>query len=104
MQPFTALSLAAYAFVVLAAGVVRGRFYAVFAAVILGIHTSVSVALAPRFGWAGGGQQHAAGDGEGAARVHQASAGFGAPPRSASFISTMRRLGAPVSSSVSAVS
>jgi predicted MPP superfamily phosphohydrolase len=35
--------------VVVAAGLVRGRFYATFAGVILGVHTLVSVGLAPRF-------------------------------------------------------
>lgn len=49
MTPFTWASLAAAVVVVTAAGLLRGRFYAVFAAVLLGIHTSVSVALAPHF-------------------------------------------------------
>jgi predicted MPP superfamily phosphohydrolase len=49
MATFTWASLAAAAVVVLAAALLRGRFYALFAAVLLGIHTAVSVALAPQF-------------------------------------------------------
>jgi predicted MPP superfamily phosphohydrolase len=46
---FAASSLLAWGAVVGAAFLVRGRFYATFAAVVLGIHTLVSVGQAPRF-------------------------------------------------------
>ncbi|HEX7669947.1 MAG TPA: metallophosphoesterase [Polyangiaceae bacterium] len=41
-----------FAVVVAAAGVVRGRFYATYAAVILGVHTLASVGLVSTFAWA----------------------------------------------------
>jgi len=47
VSAFTVSSLAALATVVVAAGVLRSRIYAVFAAVILGLHTVVSVGLFP---------------------------------------------------------
>jgi uncharacterized protein len=46
---FPWLSAAAAALVVLAAGLLRGRLYAVFATVLLSIHTVVSCAMAPLF-------------------------------------------------------
>ncbi|NUO53225.1 MAG: phosphodiesterase, partial [Polyangiaceae bacterium] len=49
MSTFGWISLAAYASVVGLAALVRGRLYAIFATVLLGIHTSVSVALWPEF-------------------------------------------------------
>lgn len=49
---FVAASLLGLVSVITAAAVVRGRFYATFAGVVLGIHTFVSVALAPTFAWA----------------------------------------------------
>ncbi len=45
-------SVAAAAVVVAAAAVFRGRLYATFATVLLGIHTGVAVALWPSFAWA----------------------------------------------------
>lgn len=45
-------SVAAAALVVLAAGLFRGRLYATFAAVLLGVHTWISLAVAPAFAWA----------------------------------------------------
>ncbi len=47
---FAAASVLGWAAVVLAARVVRGRMYARFGAIVLGIHTLLSVALAPAFG------------------------------------------------------
>jgi predicted MPP superfamily phosphohydrolase len=41
-----------WALVVAGAALFRNRFYAAFAAVVLGVHTLVSVALAPAFAWA----------------------------------------------------
>lgn len=52
MLSFGWISLAAAASVVLAAGITRGRLYAMFATVILGIHTAVAVPLWPAFAWA----------------------------------------------------
>lgn len=49
MAPFTLASLAGVVIVVAAAGLLRGRLYAVFAAVLLSIHTLISTALAPAF-------------------------------------------------------
>jgi predicted MPP superfamily phosphohydrolase len=49
MSPFTWVSVGAAVLVVAAAAVLRGRFYAVFAAVLLGIHTAVSVSLFDAF-------------------------------------------------------
>ncbi len=49
MSAFTWASALAAFLVVAAAAVLRGRFYAVFAAVLLGIHTAVSVALYDAF-------------------------------------------------------
>jgi hypothetical protein len=49
---FTTLSLLGFSTVVIAAALVRGRFYALFAAVLLGVHTLISTALAGRFLWA----------------------------------------------------
>jgi predicted MPP superfamily phosphohydrolase len=46
------LSLAGAASVVALAALVRGRLYAIFATVLLTIHTSISVALWPAFAWA----------------------------------------------------
>lgn len=46
------MSLAAAALVVALAALFRGRLYAVFATVLLAIHTSISVALWPAFAWA----------------------------------------------------
>ncbi len=50
MPPFAWSSLAAAVAVVVAAAALRGRFYATFAAVLLGIHTAVTVALFPHAG------------------------------------------------------
>lgn len=47
MSPFALFSLAALALVVIAAGVLRSPVYAVFAGVILGLHTVIAVALYP---------------------------------------------------------
>lgn len=49
---FTAASVFGLALVALVAAVVRGRPYAIFVAVILGVHTLIAVAQAPRFVWA----------------------------------------------------
>jgi uncharacterized protein len=49
---FAALSCLGFALVVTVARVVRGRLFATFVAVILGLHTLLSVALAPAFDWA----------------------------------------------------
>jgi uncharacterized protein len=49
VSTFGWISLAAWAGVVALAAIVRGRLYAIFATVLLGIHTSVSVALWPAF-------------------------------------------------------
>jgi predicted MPP superfamily phosphohydrolase len=49
MAYFGWISLAAAATVVALAAIVRGRLYAIFATVLLGIHTSIAVALAPAF-------------------------------------------------------
>ncbi len=51
MLSFGWLSLAGAALVVVLAAALRGRLYAVFATVLLGIHTSISVALWPSFAW-----------------------------------------------------
>jgi len=48
---FASLSAVAALAVVVAAACLRGRFYAVFAAVLLSIHTSISVAMWPWSGW-----------------------------------------------------
>ena len=45
MSTFTLASLGAYALVVLSAALSRGGVFAIFAAVLLGIHTAVSTAL-----------------------------------------------------------
>jgi predicted MPP superfamily phosphohydrolase len=45
MTSFTLTSLAGYLLVVVVAGAARGRLYATFAAVILGIHTVISVGI-----------------------------------------------------------
>ncbi|MEZ4453325.1 MAG: metallophosphoesterase [Nannocystaceae bacterium] len=50
MEPFTIASLVGWAAVVLTARLVRGKLFATFAGVLLGIHTLSSVALA---GWSG---------------------------------------------------
>jgi predicted MPP superfamily phosphohydrolase len=52
MTWFAALSVLGLLAVVTAAGVIRNRIYATFAAVVLGLHTLDSVLLAPRFAWA----------------------------------------------------
>jgi hypothetical protein len=52
MSLFSWASLVAAAAVVVAALALRGRLYAAFAAVLLGIHTSVSSALWPAMSWA----------------------------------------------------
>src|SRR3954466_10520974 len=49
---FATCSGLAWAFVVAGAWLFRNRFYAAFAGVVLGIHTLVSVALAPMLAWA----------------------------------------------------
>lgn len=49
---FAALSGLGFALVVITARVLRGSFFARFLAVILGIHTLVSIALAPLLPWA----------------------------------------------------
>ncbi|HEX4337829.1 MAG TPA: metallophosphoesterase [Polyangiaceae bacterium] len=49
---FAIASVAGLAAVVGAAAVIRGRPYVYFVAVILGVHTLVSIALAPRIAWA----------------------------------------------------
>ena len=49
MALFTWLSIGAAAVVVLLAGLLRGRTFALFAGILLGIHTSVSIAIAPYF-------------------------------------------------------
>jgi predicted MPP superfamily phosphohydrolase len=49
---FGAASAVGWAGVVVAAYVLRNRFYATFAGVVLGIHTLLSVALAPALAWA----------------------------------------------------
>jgi len=51
MVVFPWLAAAGAATVVLIAAVCRGRLYATFAAVLLGIQTLVASALAPRFAW-----------------------------------------------------
>ncbi len=48
---FGQLSALGLLLVVVVAAYARGRFYATFAGVVLGIHTLVSVALAPYFAW-----------------------------------------------------
>jgi predicted MPP superfamily phosphohydrolase len=50
MSAFSLASLAAWAFVVLVAGMVRGRPFVIFVAVMLGIYTLVAVSLAPHAG------------------------------------------------------
>jgi uncharacterized protein len=50
MSLFAGSSLAAAVAVVALAAALRGRFYATFAAVLLGIHTSVTIALYPHAG------------------------------------------------------
>ena len=51
-MPFGWISVGAAAFVVALAAIFRGRFYAIFATVLLTLHTSISVALWPAFSWA----------------------------------------------------
>lgn len=51
MDLFSWLSIAAATTVVLTAALLRGRFYAIFATVLLSIHTAVSSALWPHVGW-----------------------------------------------------
>ena len=51
MSLFAWASLAGMGVVVVAAGAARGRQFALFAAVLLGLHTAVSSALAPAFAW-----------------------------------------------------
>lgn len=51
MSAFAIGSLFAWLAVVVVAAVVRGRFYATFAGVILGIQSLVAAALAPAFAW-----------------------------------------------------
>ena len=51
-QLFTLASSVGFAAVVAAAALVRGRPYAIFVGVLLGIHTLVSITLAPHFSWA----------------------------------------------------
>lgn len=50
MAPFTLASLAGLGAVVALAALLRGRLYATFAAVLLGIHTLISTTLAPHAG------------------------------------------------------
>lgn len=47
VSSFTIASLSVYALVVASAGLSRGRVFALFAAVLLGVHTAVSTALFP---------------------------------------------------------
>lgn len=47
MHPFTIASLSAYAAVVLLAGLLRGRLFAIFSFVFVGVHTLLSTTLAP---------------------------------------------------------
>jgi predicted MPP superfamily phosphohydrolase len=49
---FAVASTAGLALVVVTAALVRGRPFAIFVGVLLGIHTLVSIALAPHFSWA----------------------------------------------------
>jgi predicted MPP superfamily phosphohydrolase len=51
MDLFSLLSIGAALCVVVAAALLRGTIYAIFAAVLLGIHTLVSTSLAPAFAW-----------------------------------------------------
>jgi len=48
---FTAVTILAWFVVVVAAGVLRGRFFGLFAAVMLGVHSASAVALYPYFEW-----------------------------------------------------
>jgi len=52
MHWFSAASVVAAVLVVVAAGLMRGRLFAVFAGVLLSVHTLSSIALAPAFEWA----------------------------------------------------
>ncbi|MBM4364420.1 MAG: phosphodiesterase, partial [Deltaproteobacteria bacterium] len=45
--PYTLISLGVWGLVVATAAVVRGRLYATFVAVILGLHTGISATLEP---------------------------------------------------------
>jgi predicted MPP superfamily phosphohydrolase len=49
---FAAASVFGLALVVVVAALVRGRPYAIFVAVILGVHTLIAIEQAPRFAWA----------------------------------------------------
>lgn len=51
MTLFSWLTVAAAGAVVLAAAIARGRTYATFAAVLLGLQSAVAIALAPHFEW-----------------------------------------------------
>jgi len=51
MTLFSWLTVAAAGAVVLTAAVGRGRTYATFAAVLLGLQSAVAIALAPHFEW-----------------------------------------------------
>jgi predicted MPP superfamily phosphohydrolase len=53
MHAFTVASLAGWALVVAAAAILRGRLYAAFAGVLLGVHTLSAVALYPHAGQLG---------------------------------------------------